>query len=239
SFRGHKAWVSSVAFSDNGHFLVSASTDGKMKVWELSGREGAAGYGHSKEINSVAVSPNGKLAASGSEDGTLRIWDVATAKELAAVESIGSPVTALGFTPDSDLLVVASQDKVLRVLDAKNGAEKHVMREPGPSSFVPVLAVDKDKKTAYVWAALATVEAFDITNGKAGPRLTVHEKPNQVSSLAFSLDGTIAAVGGQDGNVRLWDLKNQKLIGSEFPAHANPVVDLQLSQDDKTLVTAD
>ena len=54
--------------------IVSASVNGKVKVWELGGREAGAGYGHSKEVVVVAASPDGKFLASGGEDNMIHLW---------------------------------------------------------------------------------------------------------------------------------------------------------------------
>lgn len=68
-FPGHDHTVSSVEFLPTGDFLVSASRDKSIKVWEV-----ATGYctktltGHREWVRIATVSPDGKLIASGSND---------------------------------------------------------------------------------------------------------------------------------------------------------------------------
>ena len=63
----------------------------------------------------------------------------------------------------------------------------------------------------------------------------------QVTSLTFSTDGAVAALGSSDGKVRLWDVmkKQPALPGGDLQVHDGKVVDLTLSADKKVVAAVD
>jgi WD40 repeat protein len=70
----HDAWVTSLAFSPDGKYVVSGSKDNTARVWESSTGNEVARLIHGDTVSSVAFSPDGRYVVSGSEDKTLRIW---------------------------------------------------------------------------------------------------------------------------------------------------------------------
>ncbi len=74
--RGHSSLVNDCAFSPNGCFIVSASYDKTLKIWDtISGQEKLTLKGHTDSVNACAYSPDGRLIVSASSDKTLRVWD--------------------------------------------------------------------------------------------------------------------------------------------------------------------
>jgi WD40 repeat protein len=72
---GHTDYVSSIAFSPNGRFLVSVSWDGTARVWDA--RNGGAVdilRSASGQLNGVAFSPDGRLLATAGEEGIARVY---------------------------------------------------------------------------------------------------------------------------------------------------------------------
>ena len=63
----------------------------------------------------------------------------------------------------------------------------------------------------------------------------------KVTSLTFSADGAMAALGSSDGKVRLWDVmkKQPALPGGDLQVHEGKVVDLTLSADKKVVAAVD
>ncbi|OUL33588.1 hypothetical protein BV372_15765, partial [Nostoc sp. T09] len=74
-WRGHEKEINSVAFSPDGKWIVSASNDSTVRLWDTNGNPiGQPWRGHEYWVNAVAFSADGKLIASGSLDGTVRLW---------------------------------------------------------------------------------------------------------------------------------------------------------------------
>ena len=61
----------------DGRWVVSASADRTLKVWDLaSGQEVITLHGHAARVRAYAVTPDGRRVVSASEDQTLKVWDL-------------------------------------------------------------------------------------------------------------------------------------------------------------------
>jgi WD40 repeat protein len=129
---GHGANISALAFSPNGKYLVSASEDSTLKLWDPNtGAEIRTLRGHSNIVTAMAVNQDGTRIASASLDHTLRVWNAATGQTVASFRGPARAVYLLKITPDSRSLIsaeTAPSGAVLRIWNIKSGRQTHVIQ---------------------------------------------------------------------------------------------------------------
>ncbi|MFL5587731.1 MAG: TIR domain-containing protein [Ktedonobacteraceae bacterium] len=101
SLQGHTDWVNGCAVSLDGSYIVSASSDRTLKVWDaLTGTERLTFSGHTDSVNGCAVSPDGSYIVSASIDNSLKVWNVQTGVCLDTLFA-STGLFACAFCPDN------------------------------------------------------------------------------------------------------------------------------------------
>jgi WD40 repeat protein len=101
---GHTDLVNYVAWDPGGKYIVTASSDSTVRIWEAaSGLElailipGRSSSIAPAPIGNATWEPNGKRIATASDDGTPRVWDAESGKELFTF-----------WSPDGKRILIAS-----------------------------------------------------------------------------------------------------------------------------------
>jgi WD40 repeat protein len=72
---GHIFRINDVRYSSDGKFVVSASRDHKVRIWDPEGGDLLATLsGHTGPVNCVDVAGDNHLIASGADDGLAILW---------------------------------------------------------------------------------------------------------------------------------------------------------------------
>ena len=225
----HSGWVFTVAVTPDGTRAVSGSSDGSVRVWDLTaGREEATFTGHTRPVWSVAVTEDGTRTVSGSSDGSVRVWDLAVGREEATFTSHTRPVWSVAVTSDGTRAVSGSSDGSVRVWDLTAGREQAVLTGGTRSVFSVAITPDG---TRAVSGCGNDVQVWDLAAGRRQATLTGHT--GEVWSVAVTSDGTRAVSGSSDGSVRVWDLTAAR-EQAVLTGHAGQVFAVAVTAD-KTL----
>ncbi len=120
---GHHGTILAIAFSNDGQWLATASSDHTVRLWDASaGLEIRTFSGHTDAVTSVAFSPDGESLLTGCRDGTARLWDVDSGSERTRLLGHQSPIRSASFSPDRDHVLTVSE-RTVRIWARATGAE--------------------------------------------------------------------------------------------------------------------
>ena len=120
SFISNQRDIVSLSFTPNGQQMATASSDGSVYLWSLSGVKQKE-FQHTGGVNAAAFSPNGNLLATAGKDRTLRIWDTNGKLKATSREQSGS-ISNIAFSSDGSYIVSANGDGIMKFWDL-NGRE--------------------------------------------------------------------------------------------------------------------
>jgi WD40 repeat protein len=95
----------SCAISPDGQFIVSASFDKTLTVWDVATfSERAILIGHTRMVTMCIISPDGKFIVSISDDETLKVWDLNTGQHVTSFHTDGW-LSSCAWHPDGKHLI--------------------------------------------------------------------------------------------------------------------------------------
>jgi WD40 repeat protein len=213
--KAHQNGIRSVKFSPDGQrFITEASAETTAKIWDISGRLIAELKGHNYAVTRIRVSSNGQRLITTDVANRIRLWDW-SGQLIATLDNPGE-IASINFSPDGNLLIVATSQKV-RLFDV---AGKLIVDLKGVGNSVNF---SPDGKLLVV-ATSEKVRLFDVAGNLKGVG----------NSVQFSPNGQLIAISGGDGTASLWNLSGQQL--AQFKGHFGSVK-ISFSPDEKQVVT--
>ncbi len=231
-YREHGGPVYGVAFSHDGHYCVSGGADATVRV--VDGTEGEQVFcftDHADTVLGVGFSPGDDRVVSASADGTVRLWDLNQGEQTRCLSGHTGPVTCVTFSPDGAQVLSGGLDGTARLWDAETGQELYCF--PATHGAVHAVTFTPDGKGIVIaaddglrWCDAVSHELQQNFVGNSGP----------VHGVAVALDGRRLLSGGEDGNVRLWDMPSGVEIIS-LAGHHGPVRSVAFSPNGRSALS--
>ncbi|MEH2349136.1 MAG: hypothetical protein V7K55_14190 [Nostoc sp.] len=241
SLRGHEQEVNCVAFSPDGNFIASGSSDSTVCLWNIIGNPTAQFLcGHQQEVNCVAFSPDSKFIVSGSIDGILCLWDLQGNLIIQPWQGHEEGIISVAFSSNSDgcanpsgiRIISVSFDGTVCLWDLEGNAITQPWR--GHKEGVISVAFSPNSDSIVSIGFDGTVCLWDLQ----GNTITQawHEDEAKIICVAFSPDSKFIVSGSSDSTVRLWDIQGNP-IGQPWRGHEGHVNSVAFSPDGKFIVS--
>jgi WD40 repeat protein len=239
--RGPWSLARSLAFSPDGQVLAVAGIESAVGFWDVpTGAELAPIPVEGRLTKNLAFAPDGRLLAvsghgSEPEAGIVTLWDWPERRRRAILAGHSSNIRALAFLRDSSSLVTVDSVGAVALWDVATGRERLRVRSDGHGSNIRAVAVAPDHAlVATAGFGDPEIHLWDAATGAA--RGIVPGAVRGVNALAFSPDGAMLAIAGEEGTAIFWDVARRRVVG----AVASPRGSLQaaaFSGDGRILLT--
>lgn len=221
----HAGTITHVAFSTDGSRVITAADDATIRVWNVSknGLSGAFSYrnegnqlkGHSESIASVGfLGDSNQKIVSTSLDQSIRVWDLTTYQE--------------------------QRDEILKSQERSARVRNKAIRT---SQILRPALKRSERRSVNAQFTMFRPQQRTTTRVKLQQRQTtqIKEHVGEVSSVAFSKDGSRFVTAGQDQTTRVWDSKSGEKSGEDNlfeEGHAYNISSMHFLRDGDFLVTA-
>jgi WD40 repeat protein len=236
--RGRAIAINSIVFDPNGQIFATGTTDGSVRTFETRSGEQKHIFENAGEVNLLQFSPDGKWLAAAIQGPItnphwyVQAWRTETGQPLIEPLPHENRLYTLGFSPDSQRIVVATANNVARVWDI---AQRKLLFELPHKALVYSASFSPDGSSILTSSVDDTARLWDAANGNVLSEPMLHD--DRVIHAEFSPNGQIILTAGWDSAVRLWKVPQNLATVQSFP-HPRWVRSAQFDRTGSNILTA-
>lgn len=201
---GHTSEIQSLKFTSQGEYIISASQDGCLYIWDLCCHQLVNGWNaHETIITDIGIMPEERAAITSSVDGTIRGWEWPDGKSLLQNQQKCSPIVSLAVSsPKNKLIISGSMDGSIRVWGFGNKLCQNVIK--AYTTPVTALYLAPNDELLVSGSQDGMIKFWDLATRKCLGSLAAHQ--GAVNQVALSSDGMFLFSCGKDKMIKMWTL---------------------------------
>jgi WD40 repeat protein len=234
----HEHAVQRLLHASDGARLVTVDRTGAIAAWSLAvaGPNVARLLGRTVTAASVSASNDGRRLAFTRDDGAVAVIDAVAGAEIYRLRVPRSlPYTSTQLSEDGTQLVTQSG----AMLKWWSLPSKPVVARAAPAIAMPsALALDRTSDLIGVGLASGQLQVTPVTAAASEASLAFFGHRGPVTAAALNGGRGLAATGGSDGIVRVWDVASGAPTGIMMQPPDAPVAMVALSADGRYVASA-
>ena len=232
---GHSSAVLGLAAFQETPFIVSASADMRLMIWNVETGECVRTLsGHANAVTAVALADEGRIIVSGGADGALRFWDTLTGALCAGSEWHLGPIRLLRALPHSENVLVGAQKAgskslIFQVMNCRSGALVHAFEKTQVDAACAVLL---ESGQLLIGGADGKVTQWDVSSGRV---MSAVETSSDGPVAALASHGEYAVLIKAPRQLVMWDLTAQQAV-CVLEDFEQPVSQVMITPDGRRVV---
>lgn len=223
----NKSPIECLCFDSEEQCLVSGTTNGSLKVFDLNVGKLARSLGsHPVGVTSVQYHPYGEFVVSGSVDCTMKVWDVRAKSCIQTYNGHTKELTCVRFSPDGKWVGSAAKDGQMQFWDLVAG--KLVNSIKLQPVYVKTFEFSPADFTVAAATSMRTVRFWDLET--MDPIGTTTSESNALQAITYSSLGTELYTASKD-TLRLWDLEPSLAMRNTVETGWEKIEDMKISNN--------
>ncbi len=224
---GHTAQITDIDVSKDGRFILTASVDKKLILWDyITGYEVKSFTGTEYAATSCAISDDNKMAVSCGFDNYIRLWDIKTGKLTKSWDAGEYGANKVRFISGSEYVISVGNTGKLSKWNTNTG--KIVFSSDLHEGIINTLAVDMNGEIAVSAGKDGNIVIYDLNKAEVKKNIQAHSA--DITAVAISSANKYIASVSYDMSAKIWDKQTGELI-REYNLPGQMLMDVDFSPD--------
>lgn len=244
--RGHKGAITDIAFHDSNRYLVTASKDGTLKIWDLAEKKAVFTAIAKPRIAGSKIQPYFVFAHFsvvtpstlfyGTSDGQLFQTNIFKGGVIASRNTQKEQLSSFSFAAEDRMVAMGSYNSV-KILDWNSKKLEWEFKPCAARVISTDFSADNQKIACLCENGVMSIWDLELKKQLRSEKVNVNRG---VTELDFSNDGRYLVVGStklSGAEPQLWDVPTLSLVGT-LEGHTGSVLSLDFREDGRQIVTA-